>query len=348
MPHLCSRGVQRQVRQSGGSRTGCHQLKGSFMSTKMKFQATVVLAAALLGYLAARGTRQAQADSRLPAEKKAASGDALPYQDPPFKGVAKRTLEGSKPDFPAAVSAPKGAPNVLLVLIDDAGLGNHYTFGGPIQTPLLTRLAEQGLRYNRFHVTALCSPTRAALLTGRNHHSVGFGSIAEIAGGWPGYNATWPKSAAGVAQILQGNGYSTAAFGKWHLTPDNQQGPAGPFDRWPCGLGFDYFWGFLGGETGQYDQIITENNTVIGVPGGKDHYFPRDMADRTIRWMRDQHAQAPDRPFFVYFSTGASHAPHHVPKEWADKYKGKFDQGWDKLREETFARQKKLGVVPAD
>jgi arylsulfatase A-like enzyme len=273
---------------------------------------------------------------------------ALPQADPPFQGVANRTLAGSRPDFPRPVAAPKGAPNVLLVLIDDAGFGNPSIFGGPVQTPNLAKMAERGLRYNRFHVTALCSPTRAALLSGRNHHAVGFGSITEIAGGWPGYNATWPKSAAGVAKILQGNGYTTAAFGKWHLTPDNQQGPAGPFDRWPNGLGFDYFWGFLGGETGQYDPVLTENNTVIGTPTAKDYYLPTDMADRAIRWIRDQKAQSPDRPFFVYYAPGASHAPHHVPKPWADKYKGKFDQGWDKLREETFARQKTLGVIPPD
>jgi arylsulfatase len=275
-------------------------------------------------------------------------GDSLPRPDPPFGGVAERTLAGSKPDFPKPVSTPKGAPNVLLVLVDDAGFGNPSTFGGPCQTPTLTRLASRGLRYNRFHVTALCSPTRAALLSGRNHHAVGFGQIAEFAGGWPGYNATWPKSAAGVAQILQGNGYSTAMFGKWHLTPDDQQGAAGPFDRWPCGLGFDYFYGFLGGAAGQYDPVLAENDAIIGVPKGKDYYLPDDLTERTIRWMHDQKAQSPDKPFFIYYSTGATHSPHHVPKEWADRYKGKFDQGWDKLREETFARQKALGVIPAN
>ena len=274
---------------------------------------------------------------------------ALPRPDGPFKGISNRTLTGSKPDFPLPVAAPNDAPNVLLVLVDDAGFGNSSTFGGPCQTPTLTRLAEQGLRYNRFHVTALCSPTRAALLSGRNHHAVGFGSIAEFAGGWPGYNAMWPKTAASIGRILRDNGYSTAAFGKWHLTPDNQQGAAGPFDRWPCGLGFDYFYGFLGGASGQYDPVITENNTTIGVPQGKngqEYYLPDDLTEKTIQWIHDQKAQSPDRPFFIYYSTGATHSPHHVPKEWADKYKGKFDQGWDKLREETYARQRKLGVIP--
>jgi arylsulfatase len=237
---------------------------------------------------------------------------------------------------------------VLLILVDDAGFGNPSTFGGPCQTPAFSRLAAEGLRYNRFHVTALCSPTRAALLSGRNHHAVGFGQIAEFAGGWPGYNATWPKSAASIARILQGNGYSTAAFGKWHLTPDDQQGAAGPVDRWPCGLGFDHFYGFLGGASGQYDPLLAQDNTIIGVPRGKDYYFPDDMTERTVGWIRDQKAQSPHKPFFVYYSTGATHSPHHVPKAWADRYKGKFDQGWDKLRDETFARQMALGVVPAD
>jgi len=307
----------------------------------------VVTIGGLLG-LAAASTIAGQLQKRDEAQAKDTENRSdIPTPDPSFKGVANRTLAGSKPDFPQPVKAPQGAPNVLLVLIDDAGFGNPSTFGGPCQTPTLTRLASQGLRYNRFHVTALCSPTRAALLSGRNHHAVGFGSIAEFAGGWPGYNATWPKSAAGIAQILQGNGYSTAAFGKWHLTPDNQQGAAGPFDRWPCGLGFDYFYGFLGGASGQYDPVLTENNTIIGVPRQKDYYLPEDLSDRTIRWLHDQNAQSPDKPFFIYYATGASHSPHHVPKPWADKYKGKFDQGWDKLREETFARQRALGVVPA-
>jgi len=272
----------------------------------------------------------------------------LPRPDHAFNGIANRTLQGSKPDYAPPLRAPAGAPNILLVLIDDTGFGNPSTFGGPIRTPTLDRLAEQGLRYDRFHVTALCSPTRAALLSGRNHHAVHFGSIAEVHSGWPGYDALWPKAAASVAEVLRQNGYSTAAFGKWHLTPDDQQGPAGPFDRWPNGLGFDYFWGFLGAETGQYDSLLTENNRILGVPTRKGFYFPDAMAERAVRWLRDQKALAPDKPFFVYFATGASHAPHQVPKEWSDRYKGEFDAGWDTYREETFARQKKLGVIPAN
>ena len=239
------------------------------------------------------------------------------------------------------------------MLIDDAGFGNPSTFGGPIQTPYYTRLAEEGLRYNRFHVTALCSPTRAALLTGRNNHYVGFGSVGEFAGGYPGYSATLPRDCAPIPRILRDNGYSTAAFGKWHLTPDGQQGPAGPFDRWPNGWGFDYFWGILGGGSSQWDPCLTENQKVIGTPDGyyddeNPFYYPDAQADKTIEWLHGVRGQSAEKPFFIYYSTGCSHAPHHVAKAWADKYKGEFDQGWDKLREETFARQKALGVIPAD
>jgi arylsulfatase len=272
----------------------------------------------------------------------------LPLPDPPFRGVANRTLAGSIPQWPSEVRPPEGAPNVLLVLVDDAGFGNPSTFGGPVDTPNLTRMSEGGLKYNRFHVTALCSPTRAALLTGRNHHSVGFGSIGEFPGGWPGYTAARPKSAAPIPQILQMNGYSTCALGKWHMTPDKQQGPAGPFDLWPNAWGFDYFWGVLGGETGQYDPLIAENNKIIGVPEQEDFYFPTAMADKAIEWLHGVRAQSQDKPFFMYFAPGATHAPHHVPKEWRDKYQGMFDQGWDKYREEVFERQKRFGVIPPD
>ncbi len=212
--------------------------------------------------------------------------NVLPRPAQPFQGIAKRTLEGSVAAFTQPVKAPPDAPNILLVLIDDAGFGNPSTFGGPVATPTLDKLAAEGLRYNRFHVTALCSPTRAALLSGRNHHAVGFGSISELIGGWPGYSTSWPTSAASIAQILQANGYSTAAIGKWHLTPDSQQGPAGPFDRWPNALGFDYFWGFLGGENSQFDPLLAENNKIIGVPKEKNFYFNDAMAEHSIAWVR--------------------------------------------------------------
>ncbi len=212
-------------------------------------------------------------------------------------------------------------------------------------------MADEGLRYNRFHVTAVCSPTRAAMLTGRNQHRVGFGLVAEFSGPFPGYNATIPRDCATLPRILQENGYMTAALGKWHLTPDDQQGSGGPFNRWPAGLGFDYFWGFLGGEAGQFDPLITENQKTIGVPEGKDgepYYFPDDLSEKTIDWLHRVRAEKPETPWFAYYATGCSHAPHHVPKEWSDKYAGKFDEGWDVLRERTLARQKELGVVPPD
>ena len=279
----------------------------------------------------------------------------LPIRRPSFSGTARKTLDGSQPDWNLMghPTPPSGAPNVLLVLIDDAGFGNPSTFGGPIETPNFTRAAQKGLRYNRFHVTALCSATRAALLTGRNNHAVGFGSIAEFSGGFPGYSATLPRDCAPLPRILKDNGYSTAIFGKWHLTPDGHQGAAGPFDRWPNGWGFDYFYGILGGGSSQWDPCLAENQKIIGTPeayGDAEHpfYFPDAMADRTIEWLHDVRAQDADKPFFVYYSTGCSHAPHHVTKSWADRYKGKFDQGWDRLRQETFVRQKELGVIPAD
>lgn len=272
----------------------------------------------------------------------------LPIGDRGYQGMVERTLGGSKPDYPTPVKAPEGAPNVVLILLDDAGFGNPSTFGGPVQTPTFEKLSANGLRYNRFHVTGLCSPTRAALLSGRNHHTVGFGSVAELVGGYPGYSGRWPKSAATIARVLRDNGYATSAFGKWHLTSDHDTGPAGPFDRWPNALGFEYFWGFLGAESSQYDTLLTENNTILGVPHDEKFYFPDAMAERAVHWLESQRSQSPDKPFFLYFAPGATHAPHHVPKDWADRYAGKFDQGWDKLREETFARQKQRGVIPAD
>ncbi|KAA5542794.1 sulfatase-like hydrolase/transferase [Roseiconus nitratireducens] len=265
------------------------------------------------------------------------------------------TYDAKDPDskFPPIprVRPPKGAPNVLVILIDDVGFGASSTFGGPCQTPALERLAQGGLRYTRFHTTALCSPTRQALLTGRNHHSVGMGGITEIATGAPGYSSVRPNSKAPLAMTLKLNGYSTAHFGKCHEVPVWQTSPAGPFDAWPTGgNGFEYFYGFIGGEANQWYPTLYEGTTPVEIertPEEGYHFVP-DMTDKTIKWIGQQKALMPEKPFFVYFAPGATHAPHHVPKEWADKYKGQFDQGYDKLREQTFARQKQLGVIPAD
>jgi arylsulfatase len=246
---------------------------------------------------------------------------------------------------------PNGAPNVLVILIDDAGFGSSSAFGGPCQTPNAEKLASRGLKYNRFHTTALCSPTRQALLTGRNHHSVGMGGITEIATSAPGYNSILPNTCAPLARTLKLNGYATAQFGKCHEVPVWQTSPAGPFDAWPTGGGgFDYFYGFIGGEAHQWYPSLYEGTTPIEVKKTPEegYHLMDDMTNKASAWIGQQQALTPDTPFFVYFAPGATHAPHHVPKEWADKYKGKFDEGWDKLREETFARQKKLGVIPED
>jgi arylsulfatase len=246
---------------------------------------------------------------------------------------------------------PKGAPNVLVVLIDDAGFGSSSAFGGPCRTPNAEKLAAGGLKYNRFHTTALCSPTRQALLTGRNHHSCGMGGITEIATGAPGYCSVLPNTMSPLAQTLKLNGYSTAQFGKCHEVPVWQTSPAGPFNQWPAGGGgFEYFYGFIGGEANQWYPTLYEGTTPVEPEKTPEegYHLVEDMTDKAIAWIGQQKALAPDKPFFIYFAPGATHAPHHVPMEWADKYKGKFDQGWDKLREETFALQKKLGVIPQD
>ena len=285
--------------------------------------------------------------SLFPVPALAATSKVLPAPEQDFQGKIGITYKDSKPDFPKLITAPAKAPNVLLVLLDDVGFGQTGTFGGPIDTPNLTRLAERGLSYNQFHVTALCSPTRAALLTGRNHHSVNTGVVEELASGYPGYTTILPKSAATVAEVLRQNGYNTAAFGKWHNTPDYETSAAGPFDRWPTQLGFEYFYGFLGGDTNQWSPALVENTKRIEKPTNQtDYHLTPDLVDHAIDWIGTQQSIAPDKPFFAYFATGATHAPHHAPKAWIDKYKGKFDQGWDKLREETFARQQQLGVIP--
>jgi arylsulfatase A-like enzyme len=277
----------------------------------------------------------------------------LPIPDKPFSGVSGRTIDESVGDWTivAGPKAPDDAPNVLLILIDDAGFGGPDTFGGGIRTPNLTRVQQNGLTYNSFHVTAVCSPTRAAMLTGRNHHRVGMGGIAEFPGPFPGYTGVRPRACTALPRILRENGYITGGFGKWHMTPGRDMGAAGSFDHWPTGWGFDHWWGFLTGAAGQYDPIITQDNSTLGVPEGEDgklYYFPDDITDKAVEWLHAVRAQDAEKPWFVYYSTGATHAPHHVAKEWADKYKGQFDDGWDTYREKTLERQKRLGIVPAD
>ena len=277
----------------------------------------------------------------------------LPIPDRTHVGLT--TYDAKDPDtsFPPIepLRPPEGAPNVLVVLIDDAGFGSSSAFGGPCQTPNFERLAANGLKYNRFHTTALCSPTRQALLTGRNHHAVGMGGITEIATSAPGYSSIRPKTAAPLAETLKLNGYSTAQFGKCHEVPVWETSPLGPFDAWPAGGGgFEHFYGFIGGETNQYAPALYDGTVPVEPDRTPEegYHLTEDMTDHTIDWIRGQKALMPEKPFFVYYAPGATHAPHHVPAEWSAKYKGKFDQGWDKLREETFARQKELGVVPQD
>jgi arylsulfatase len=271
----------------------------------------------------------------------------LPILPHDFAGVVDTNAVQSKPDFPIEVSAPKGAPNVIVILTDDVGYGASSTFGGPIATPTFDKLASNGLRYNQFHTTALCSPTRAALISGRNHHNVNSGMITEFATGFDGYNSLVPKSAASIGEILKGNGWNTSWWGKMHNVPDWKSSMAGPFDLWPTGLGFEYFYGFLGGDANQWRPALYENTTPIEpYQDNPDYILDKDLADKAINYINKQNSLAPDKPFFLYYCTGTAHAPHHAPKEWIDKYKGKFDKGWDAQREETIARQKEMGVIP--
>jgi arylsulfatase A-like enzyme len=279
--------------------------------------------------------------------------DVLPIPDRPHEGLITYDAKDPATSFPPIepLRPPAGAPNVLVVLLDDVGFGASSAFGGPCSTPVAERLAANGLKYNRFHTTALCSPTRQALLTGRNHHSVGMGGITEIATSAPGYNSIRPNSAAPLAETLKLNGYSTAQFGKCHEVPVWETSPLGPFNAWPSGGGgFEHFYGFIGGETNQYAPALYDGTVPIEPDRSPEegYHFTEDMTDRAIDWVRQQKALMPDKPFFAYFAPGATHAPHHVPIEWSDKYKGRFDTGWDALREETFARQKELGVIPPE
>jgi arylsulfatase A-like enzyme len=275
--------------------------------------------------------------------------DVLPRPDQPFKGHIGRTVEESVKDFPKEVKAPDGAPNILLILTDDVGFGASSTFGGPVPTPTMDRLAKEGLRYTEFHTTALCSPTRAALLTGRNHHSAATGIIMEGGTGFPGYNTVMPKSVGTFAEVLRQTGYNTAWYGKNHNIPDWQNSQAGPFDLWPTGLGFEYFYGFIGGDTSQWAPALFEGIKPIEPPhDDPEYFFEKDMADKAIERIRLLNALAPDKPWVTYYAPGTAHAPHHAPKDWIAKFKGQFDQGWDKVREETLARQKAQGIVPPD
>jgi arylsulfatase len=270
----------------------------------------------------------------------------LPIQEPDYPLITELDARKATPPPRFEVKAPEGAPNVLIVLIDDMGFGMSSAFGGPIHMPTVDRLAREGLRYNRFHTTALCSPTRTALLSGRNHHMNNMGAITEAATSFPGYTGQRPNNVAPLAEMLRLNGYSTAFFGKNHETAAWEVSPSGPTDRWPTRSGFDKFYGFIGGETNQWAPMLYDGLTPVEVPEDPSYHFMTDMTNQAIAWMRFQKALTPDKPFFMYFAPGATHAPHHVPKEWIAKYKGKFDQGWDKLREETLARQIELGVVP--
>ena len=272
----------------------------------------------------------------------------LPIHEPQPETITTLDARDAKAPPRFEIKAPQGAPNVVIVLIDDIGFGHSSAFGGPIHMPTLEKMAANGLKYNRFHTTALCSPTRTALLTGHNHHANNAGVIMEVATAFPGNTGIRPNTITPLAEILRQNGYSTAAFGKYHETPPWEVSVSGPYDRWPTGSGFDKFYGFIGGETNQWAPAIFDGVTRVEHKKTPDYHFTVDMTDQAINWVSAQQSLTPDKPFYMYFATGATHAPHHAPKEWIAKYKGQFAGGWDKLREETFARQKNLGVIPAN
>ncbi len=314
----------------------------------------ILAVGALLGWFTASGQltnllhgqdKTALADTKLAPDK--LDRTVLPIAEPKLAPITTLDARNAKAPPRFEVKAPAQAPNVLVILIDDMGFGQSSAFGGPIHMPTLERLAKGGLKYNKFHTTALCSPTRAALLTGRNHHVCNMGSITETATAFPGQTGQRPNSVAPLAEMLRLNGYSTAAFGKSHETAAWEVSPSGPTDRWPTRSGFDKFYGFIGGETNQWAPAIYEDMSRVEVPKDLNYHFMNDMTNQAIKWTSAQKALTPDKPFFTYFAPGATHAPHHAPKEWIAKYKGKFDQGWDKVREETLARQIALGVVPA-
>jgi len=313
------------------------------------FACAMLVAAIMVAAPFTRAEIQTTGTPGSPSATTTIDGKQLPPPDPKFGGVIKDTAAESKPYWPPSVVPPKGAPNVLLIMTDDQGYGITSTFGGVIPTPALDRIAKAGLRYTQFHSTALCSPTRAALITGRNHHSAGFGVISEQATSYPGYDSIITKDKATVGEILKENGYATSWFGKNHNTPTYLYSLAGPFDQWPSGMGFEYFYGFMGGETNQWQPYLFRDHTAIFPWIGKPGYnLITDMADEAIKYLTDLNAAAPEKPFFLYYVPGGTHAPHHPTPEWIAKMKGKFDMGWNELRDQIFANQKKLGVIPAN
>ncbi len=318
-------------------------MRRSFLSS-----VACILAGGVFGWLTASG-RFAETFAQQPAGDTPQAGTArvLPQPDFHFRGKVGKTYKDSDPpQFPQPVRAPKGAPNVVLILLDDTGFGQYSTFGGGIPSPTLDKLAAEGLKYNRFHTTALCSPTRASLITGRNHHSATFGCITEAATGYDGYTCVLPRSCGSIGEVLRQNGYMTAWIGKNHNTPTWETSSIGPFDRWANGLGFDYFYGFNAGDMNHWDPLLFENRNLVPKSNAPNYHMTEDLADKAIEWTRKATSISPDKPFFLYVAPGANHSPHHAPKEWIDKFKGKFDGGWDAYREETLARQIKMGVVP--
>jgi arylsulfatase A-like enzyme len=287
--------------------------------------------------------------SRSPPPPANGTPDTLPRPDFHFGGEVGRTYADSDPaQFPQPVQAPAGAPNIVLILLDDVGFGQFSTFGGGVPSPTMDRLAAEGLRYNHFHTTALCSPTRAALITGRNHHSASFAGITELATGYDGYCCVLPRSCGTIGEVLRQNGYMTAWIGKNHNTPTWELSAAGPYDRWANGLGFDYFYGFNAGDMNHWNPLLFENRDLVPASDDPEYHLTEDLAEKAIAWVRRVKSIAPDRPYFLYVAPGATHAPHQAPQSWIDQFKGQFDMGWDAYREQTLARQKKLGVVPDD
>jgi arylsulfatase A-like enzyme len=303
------------------------------------------LAAVSVGLLIASS---AVAAAQAPATSDKVDRSVLPLPTPPFKGVIGKTYKESKEDWPKNPTPPASAPNIVVILLDDVGFGQTSTFGGPVQTPELDKLAAGGLKYTRFHTTSICGPSRAALLTGRNHHQVGAGFLAEWSTGYPSYNNLIQRDTATMGALFKYNGYNTSWFGKNHNTPDWESSVVGPFDRWPTGLGFDYFYGFIAGETNQYYPVIFENTKAVEpmTTPEQGYHFMTDMTDRAIQWVQYTKSLAPQKPFMIYFAPGAAHAPHQVAPEWRDKYKGQFDKGWDAIRQETYERQLKMGIIP--